>query len=457
MKNKMTKKIIPIIALSFFLASCSIYSTYQRPADIRSKGLVRLTQNATDSLNRKPLAWRDMFTDPQLQNLISQGLLHNADIRTARLRTIEAEASLKVARLAFLPAFSFAPQGTISSFKGDNTVTTYNFPLAASWQIDAFGILRNAKKRNQAAVESSKAYTRAVQSGLVATIASAYYTLTMLDAQLHVLEQTSENWRNTMRVMQSLMSVGQYNSAAVLQAESNYLAAKAAVLDVKQSITETENNVSVLIGDSIHSIERNELVSAHLPSAWAKGIPLALAAERPDVKQAELNLMAAFYSVNEARTAFYPSITLAGSAGWTNNAGAYIVNPGAALLSAVGTISQPIFQNGKLKAQLKIARAQQDEAKIAFQQALYNAGKEVNNALTRYQNYEQKDSIYARQVETLNHAVKATELLMQHGSTTYLEILTAMQSQQAAQLNLITNKFNTMNALITLYQSLGGN
>lgn len=455
MKTKMIKKIITIVVATILFSACGVYTNYQRPADIQSKGLVRQVIAREDSVQPKPLVWRDIFTDPKLQVLIEKGLLQNADIRTARLKTVEAEASLKAARQAFLPGLSLTPQGSLTSFNGEHVAATYNFPVAASWQIDIFGSLQNAKKRHQALVENSKAYTQAVQSNLVATIATNYYTLSMLDAQLRVLEQTVENWRNTTRVMQSLMSVGQYNSSAVLQSESNYLTANASVIEVKQSIIETENNLSVLVGDSIHSIERNDLSSGNFPTAWVHGIPLALTAERPDVKQAELNLKAAFYSVNEAKSAFYPSITLTGSGGWTNNAGAFIVNPGAMLLSAVGAISQPIFQNGKLKAQLKIAQAQQEEAKIAFQQTLYNAGKEVNNALMRYQSYQQKDSIYTRQVEALGQAVKATELLMQHGSTTYLEILTALQSQQTAQINHIVNNYNQTAALISLFQTLG--
>ncbi len=457
MKNKMIKNIIITVITAVSLSACGVYSNYQRPKDIQTKGLAREQVIPVDSTPLKPMVWRNIFTDQKLKILIEKGLIHNADIRTAHLKTEETEASLKAARLAFLPTFVLAPQGSLSSFKGDNVAATYSLPLTASWQLDIFGSLQNAKKRHQAIVESSKAYAQAVQSNLIATIATSYYTLTMLDAQLNVLESTVESWKRTTHVMQTLMSAGQYNSAAVLQSESNYLAALAAVIDVRQSIIETENNLSILIGDSIHSIERNEQKSLDLPSAWVLGIPLSMVAQRPDVKQSEQNLAVAFYSVNEARSAFYPSVILSGSGGWTNNAGAYVVNPGGFLLSAIGAISQPVFQNGKLKAQLRIAKAQQEEAGIAFQQTLYNAGKEVNNALTRFQSYQQKDSVYTRQVEVLGQAVRATELLMQHGSTTYLEILTALQSKQVAQINQIVTIYNKTTALISLFQALGLN
>ena len=161
------------------------------------------------------------------------------------------------------------------------------------------------------------------------------------------------------------------------------------------------------------------------PQELAVGVPLQLLSRRPDVKSAELSLASAFYSTNAARSAFYPSITLSGTAGWTNSAGSMIVNPGKLLFSAIGSLTQPLFNKGLNVAQLKIAKAQQEEARLAFQQALLNAGSEVNNALTQVQVARGKTELRARQITSLETTVCSTRLLMQYGTSTYLEVLTA--------------------------------
>ncbi len=450
----MIKQLLSIIIMAVLLCSCSVYKRYSRPDDLHTSDLYGDTV-VSDTVGFGQLPWRTVFPDRNLQTLIAQGLEHNSELRIAKLRIDQAEASLKVARLAFVPSLNFSPTGSASSFDGGRADLSYHVPIEASWQVDVFGRLRNAKERAKVLVESSRAYRQAVQTGLISSVASQYYSLSVLREQLAVLEQTKEVWSETVRAMRILMETGQYNDAAVSQAEANYNGVCASVSDYRQQIREMENALSVLLGDPVHGIE------TEAPEGWRgidyilTGMPLMLLSQRPDVKQAELNLAAAFYATNEARSAFYPFITLGGSAGWTNVAGS-ISNPGKLLLEAIGSLTQPLFQNGRLRANLKIARAQQEEAKINFQQSLLNAGMEVNNALTQMQTYREKAESYAAQVNALERTVRSTRLLMENGSSNYLEVLTARENMLSARLSLLTNVYNEISAYITLYQALGG-
>ena len=225
---------------------------------------------------------------------------------------------------------------------------------------------------------------------------------------------------------------------------------------MKQQIKEVENSLSILLGEVPGGIERGHLAGQDFPEDLTVGVPLQLLSRRPDVKSAELSLASAFYSTNAARSAFYPSITLSGTAGWTNSAGNMIINPGKLLLSAVGALTQPLFNKGLNISQLKIAKAQQEEAKLAFQQALLNAGSEVNNALTQVQTARGKTELRTGQITSLENAVRSTQLLMQHGTSTYLEVLTAQQSLLSAQLTQVADRFDEIQGIINLYQALGG-
>ena len=246
------------------------------------------------------------------------------------------------------------------------------------------------------------------------------------------------------------------NEAAIAQAESNYLSVQTSVLELAQQINEIENTLSVLMGDVPGNIVRGSLKENVLPQDLSVGVPLQLLSLRPDVRSAELAVASAFYSTNAARSAFYPSINLSGTAGWTNAAGAAVLNPGSLLLNALGSLTQPLFNKGLNVAQLKIAKAQQEEAKLAFQQTLLNAGKEVNDALTQVQTAKSKASLRSKQISSLETAVKSTQLLMQHGSSTYLEVLTAQQGLLSAQLQQVADTFAEIQGTVNLYQALGG-
>ena len=454
------RKIIILSAVTLVLSSCGIYTTYERPSDINTDGLYGQDLNeeavAVDTASIASLSWRELFTDSHLQTLIEHALQSNTDLLSAQQRIKEAEATLSSAKLAYLPSFMLTPQGGVSSFDKSKGSWTYTGIASVSWEIDIFGKLTNAKRRSKALYLQSLEYEQAVSTSLIANVANLYYTLLMLDEQYRISEETAVNWRESVRAMRAMMAAGMTNEASVSQSEANCRQVEASLLDLKQQIKEVENSLSILLGKVPGGIERGHLAGQDFPEELTVGVPLQLLSRRPDVKSAELSLASAFYSTNAARSAFYPSITLSGTAGWTNSAGNMIINPGKLLLSAVGALTQPLFNKGLNIAQLKIAKAQQEEAKLAFQQALLNAGSEVNNALTQVQTARGKTELRTGQITSLENAVRSTQLLMQHGTSTYLEVLTAQQSLLSAQLTQVADRFDEIQGIINLYQALGG-
>lgn len=256
--------------------------------------------------------------------------------------------------------------------------------------------------------------------------------------------------------IRALKNAGQATEAAVAQAESSCLSVESSVLSLKRQIKETENGLSSLLADTPGHIERGTLEGQHFPDSLSAGIPLDLLSKRPDVKQAEAALARSYYATNEARSAFYPSITLSGTAGWTNSDGGSIVNPGTWLLQAIGSLVQPIFNRGTNIARLKIAKAQEEEALLAFQQSLLNAGSEVNNALVQWQTAREQIVLGKQQITKLGIAAKSTQLLMEHGNTSCLEVLVAQQTLLQAELEQVANGFNEIQGVISLYHAVGG-
>lgn len=464
----MKKQIIISTVAALTLSSCGIYTKYKPAAEV-PENLYGEEVAAADTLNNiGHLSWREVFTDPQLQQLIEQGLQNNTDLQSAQWRVKEAEAAMLSAKLAYLPSFALSPQGTVSSFDKSKATQTYTLPVSASWEIDIFGRIRNAKRQAKALLEQSRDYKQAVRTQLIAAIANTYYTLLMLDAQLDISMQTQQSWKETVDATRALMEAGMANEAAVSQMEATYYTICTSILDLKEQINQVENSLALLLAEAPHAMQRSsegEAASAFgqkifCPygeiSRLAVGIPVQMLANRPDVRSAERSLEAAFYATNQARSAFYPFIVLSGSAGWTNAAGSMILNPGKFIATAIGSLTQPLFNKGANVAQLKIARAQQEEAKLGFQQALLNAGSEVNEALVQYQTAQEKSAYYDKQIVSLNKALESTSLLMQHGSTNYLEVLTAQQTLLNAQLTQVANRFNEIQGVINLYQALGG-
>ncbi|MEG1563983.1 MAG: efflux transporter outer membrane subunit [Bacteroides sp.] len=458
----MKKQIITLLCATALLSSCHIYKSYDRPEDIQTNHLYRDTVPGGDTLaqdttNFGNLPWREVFTDPQLQTLIAQGLTDNTDLQTAILKVKESQAALLSARLAYAPSLALSPQGVLSSFDKSAATKTYSLPATASWEIDLFGKLLNAKRGAQTLLLQTKAYRQAVQTQIIAAIANTYYTLLMLDRQLDISEQTAGIMKRNVETMRAMKEAAMTNGAAVSQSEAAYAQVLTTLPAIRQSIRETENSLCLLLKQTPQRVKRSTLEEQQLPTEFSVGIPLQLLSNRPDVKAAEMALASTYYNTNTARAAFYPQITINGSAGWTNSAGGMIVNPGKLLASAIGSLTQPLFYRGANIARLKIAQAQEKEAKLAFEQALLNAGSEVSNALSLYQTSTEKAIARKLQVESSQQSSEKTKDLFQLGqSTTYLEVLSAEQSLLSARLSQVADTFEEMQAVVTLYRALGG-
>lgn len=451
------KKIL-IAALSILTTGCGIYNKYERPdlSTVQADSLYRSDVAPDTASSIASLGWEELFTDPCLQSLIHRGLEANTDLQTAALRVKEAQATLMSSKLAYLPSLQLDPQGNLSSFDGSKTQKTYSLGGSASWEIDLFGKLTNAKRGARAALLESEAYRQAMQTQVIATVADSYYALLMLDEQVRVTTQTAESWREYVKSLHALMNAGEADRATLSQAEASRLSAESSLLSLQRQVAEQENALCVFIGEVPHRLERSTLDNQQFPDRMSVGLPIELLSRRPDVRQAEASLMQAFYATNSARSAFYPSITLSGSAGWTNSGGAAITNPGAWLLQAVGSLVQPLFNRGQNIANLKIAKAQQEEAVLAFKQSLLDAGQEVNNALIQWQTAREQILLDMEQVKQLETTVSDTRLLMQYGTVNYLQVLTARQSLLSAQLTLASDRYSEIQGVINLYHALGG-
>lgn len=454
---KKTNLYIAAVAL-LTLSSCGLTKPYERGNYAIDTEVYRADQIATttDTTSFGTTPWRELFTDPQLQQLITTALAKNIDLQSAALNVEQAEAQLRAAKLSFYPSFTFAPSGTLTSWDYADPTKAYSLPVQASWQADLFGRLRNAKAAAQSIMLQSRNYQVAVQTGIVAGVANSYYTLLMLDEQLALTKQTIGLTQRTLELMEALKTFGQADEASVLSARSHYLAVQASVPQIERQITTTENALSLLLGEAPHAISRGKLYAQSLPNTFPMGVPASLLANRADVRAAELNLAACYYQTQVARAAFYPSLNVTATAAWTNNVGA-IINPGSLLASAVAGLTQPIFAKGQLRANLRVAEATQQKAFLAWQQSVLKAGSEVSNALALYKASNERTALLAQQVEALEQNVTITQDLFTRGaSKTYLEVVQAQQSLLSAQLAKIADDFNRMQAVVNLYYALGG-
>ena len=445
------------------LVSCGLYNKYERP-EVVADGIVRdpVAQNGTlqsaDTTSFGILTWRQLFTDPQLQLLIEQGLETNPDLLNAALNVQMVNEGLKVARLAFLPSVALSPQGTIATLKTDPSVTTksYQVPLSASWNVDLFGNLLNAKRSAQMQLIATQDYQTVVKCNIVSGIANLYYTLLMLDRQVEIVNDMEQLTKETWEKMQFMHEnrVG-YRSTAVQSAEAAYYSVQAQKVDLMRQTREMENSLSLLIGQPAQAIKRGKLADQSLPSTFATGVSIGLLNNRADVHSAEMSLAQCFYDVQQARSRFYPSITITGTGAFTNNNG--MVNPGKLLLSAVGSLVQPIFQHGQIVAGLKVAKMQYEQKYNTWQNTVLKAGNEVSNALVSYNASAEKGDLDSKRVEVLKKNVEDTKKLMESSSnTTYLEVISAQSNLLNAEISEVTDQFNKMQAVVNLYQALGG-
>lgn len=449
------------LAAVAFTGCKSLYGRYERP-DINTRGLVRDAVSDTDTLavadtsSFGDMPWRTVFTDSQLQALIERGLVNNTDLLNAALNVKMAEAQLKAARLAFVPSFTFSPQGTISSWDGNKAMKTYQLPVAASWSIDLFGNLLSQKRSSQMALLGTRDYQLVVKTNVISSIANMYYTLLMLDRQLAIVTDMENLTKDTWELMKVQKDLGRVRSTGVQSAEANYYSVQTQRVDLQRQIRETENSLSLLLAQPVQTIARGKLEDQSLPTNLSIGIGLRMLNNRPDIHYAEMSLAQCFYNVETARSKFYPNLTISGSGTFTNSSGIGIVNPGKWLLSAVGSLVQPIFQHGQIVAGLKVAKAQYEQAYNKWKNAILSAGSEVSNALVVYNSAEEKSRLEAKRIAALKQNVEDTKQLLNQSNSTYLEVITAQQNLLNAELSKVADDFNKMQAVVNLYQALGG-
>lgn len=450
-----------MFAAALTMTSCGLYNKYERP-EVNTQGLVRDPLSLTDTLavtdttSFGNLPWRSVFTDPQLQTLIQQGLDNNVDLLNAALNVKMIEAQLACAKLAFLPSVAFTPQGTLSSFDGSKTTKSYQLPISASWNVDLFGNILSLKRGAQMQLLQAKDYQLAVKTNIITGVANLYYTLLMLDRQLEILTDMEGLTKETWDMMALQMKYGRARSTSVQSAEASYYSVQSQITDMKRQIREVENSLSLLLCQPGQTISRGKLSDQSLPSEFSTGIALHMLNNRPDVHAAEMSLAACYHNVQTARSRFYPSINITGSGIFTNSMGTQTFNPGKWLLSAIGSLTQPIFANGQLVAGLKVAKAQQEQAFNNWQNAIYKAGNEVSNALVSYNSYDERSRLEQKQTELYRQNVEDTRQLYKSSGTSYLEVISAQANLLNAEITKVSDDFYKMQAVVSLYSALGG-
>ena len=418
--------------------------------------LLCCSAHLTSAQTADSTAWRNVFTDPQLRNLIGTALEHNADLRTANLNVEQADAGLRMARLAMLPSLTVGVEGSLSKTKDAAATKTYNVPLTLQWEVDLSGRLRGEKRAALANYWSTAETERAVRLQLIASVATHYYTLVMMDEQLRVTRQSMNNALQTVEVMEALKEVGMQNEAAVSQARAAYLNIAASEKGLLHQLKTTENALMVLIGEKHDSICRTTWGNTDVCIADTTTYAIETLANRPDVKAAEYALKAQMAQVNVARAAFYPQLTISASAGWTNSVGE-IVNPGQILLNAIDSLVQPLFNKGQNRANLRIAKARQEQALVAFNQALLAAGGELSDALSACRLSSERLVLRQQEVAAAERAYEVSKVVMQNSSATYLEVLTAQSTLIQSRLTIITDWLDHIQGKINLFKALGGN
>jgi len=467
---KRLRNLIVAASVSMLLTGCGIYNKYNNKVETPA-GVFGTDQGAaTGGESVAQLSWREFFTDPLLQQLIEQALASNTDLNSARIAVEKSEAALMAAKLAYLPSLYLAPQGTLAKFDNNPWSKTYNLPLQLSIDVDVFASITNKKRASKAVLLQAQMYEEAVRTNMISIVAQQYYMLQLLDRQLDILTMTDSLWGSSLETQKSLFENGKAYATAVNQMEASYINVKTQIVDTRRSIRSTENALCKLLAITPQHIERKKWgtsaltekpkdpLDQHMINAQLLkiGVPATMLEQRPDIRMANHAMEEAFYNTQAARSAFFPSITLTGTAGWTNSAGEMIINPGKLLLTAVGQLTQPIFARGQLIANLKINKLTYEDLQNKYVQTVIDAGNQVNEAMADCESAQEKYAYYRRQVEVLYDAYTGTHELMDNGKANYIEVLMAQEDLLQAQLSEAANLYKGAQAVISLYIALGG-
>jgi outer membrane protein, multidrug efflux system len=461
-RNLPSHPLSPTLAMTLLLAilaitACKVTKPYSRAQNIAGNGLYRDT-TITDTSTIGNVPWRQFFADTVLQHLIQEGIDHNLDLGIAVARIHEAEANFRQSKEAFYPSLIGNASGGLQKNPGVPSTQTYEAYLSSSWQVDLWGKLRSTKKAELAALLQSDAYHRDVQTQLVTSIANDYYALQAYDQQLQITLATVENRKEDVTTTKSLKDADVLTGAAVMQSQAGLYSVEVTIPDIRQNIRQTEDAICLLLGRNPGSIPRDSLYQDTTVNTDLRlGLPMQLLANRPDVQEAEFQLRYYAELTNVARTYFYPALTITGEGGLSSNNIAHFFDASAFFGNIIGGLTQPIFQNGLNRQRLEVAKGQEQEFLLTFEKSLLTAGQEVSDALFNYQSATQKIQTRAHEIHFLQKSVDYTkELMKADAKANYTDVLTSEQNLLAAQLSGVDDHLQQLQAIVTLYTSLGG-
>lgn len=461
------RKYLYLVIISGILFQGCIAKKYVQPEVVSSKDTYRGSDS--DSSNFATVNWTDFYQDPHLKSLIKTALDSNFDIRIAESNIRAAEEYLKQAKASFYPMVGGNLSVGMQTYNNNGSLGvsgTYsllasliNNGTQASWEIDIWGKLASAKRSQQAQLMQSESYYQAIQTELVATIASAYFSLMAYDAQLQIFENSAKTRKESMEVLKALKQAAQSNEIAVNQGAAQYYYAMAQIPQLKIKIQATENLIATLLGKAPSTIERGKLLESDFNNInFLKiGIPGQLLTNRPDVQAAEYQLISAFEQWNYARAAMYPSLVISGNVGFSStDFSNWFSVPSAFVGQLLGGLTAPIFYQRKLKTQRNVAYEAQVQAALNFESCVVNAQKEVADALITFQLSNESIQYQRQQVEELQNAVNHSLALLKSGYSSYLDLLYAEDNALSASIGLIEVYLQNMKSKIELYRALGG-
>ncbi|MCK7589310.1 efflux transporter outer membrane subunit [Subsaxibacter sp. CAU 1640] len=463
-KNRRLQIGLVLVVSAFTLQSCFVAKDYQRPELPETENLYRTDNLPTDSISMADVSWKELFTDPYLVQYIEEGLQNNIDIRIAIQQMLAAEVYVKQGKASYFPTLSAGASVTHQELSRNSqfgsffngAIDQYAVTGDLSWEADIWGKIRSNKRAFEASYLQSVAAHQAVKTRLVASIASTYYQLLSLDAQLEITKKTINARDSSVTTIKALKDAGQVTQVAVDQNVAQYNNARALQVDLEAAIFQTENTLSILLGKSPQQFERSILEDQSLNSELKLGVPSTLLSNRPDVIAAEYGLINAFEMTNVARSNFYPSLTLTATGGLQSLDFDELFSANSLFATVIGGLTQPIFNQRRIKTQHEVAKLQQEQALLTFKRTLLTAGNEVSNALYAYNAETEKFEYRQNEVEALRQAESNSEELLKNGYANYLDLLTARQSALSAELNVIDNKLQQLLSVVDLYVALGG-
>ncbi|MBA6151746.1 efflux transporter outer membrane subunit [Gelidibacter maritimus] len=465
LKTRTVKYMVMLTVSAFTLQSCFVAKDYDRPQIEETQNLFRTDALTTDTLSMADLSWKELFTDPYLVQYIEQGLQNNIDIRVAMQQVLAAEAYVKQGKASYFPSINanasvthqeMSKNSQLGSFLTSRSSDQFDLTANLSWEADIWGKIRSNKRASEADYLRIVAAHQAIKSRLVSDIAATYYQLLALDAQLKITNKTIMVRDSSISTIQALKDAGNVNQVAVDQNIAQYNQARALKVDLETAIFQTENVMSILLGQQPQNYERTVLDQQNLQSDLKLGVPSTLLRNRPDVIAAEYNLVRAFEMTNVARSNFYPSLTISAAGGFQSLELDQLLNTNSLFANIVGGLAQPIFNQRKIRTQKEVADAQQEQALLEFKRSLLIAGNEVSNALYAYNAETEKFEYRTLEVEALRNAERNSNELLKSGFANYLDLLTARQSALSAELSVIDGKLQQLLSIVDLYQALGG-